>query len=84
MRDGERITARQVTYVPGKYAEKQGTKNKSTHKMRKTYTSTLHSTGVPLDCIRELPAIAAYQLRRWITYIGQFIRFPKKTPGHQR
>lgn len=54
MRDGERITTRQVAYVLEKYAERQGTKTKSTHKMRKTYASNLNANGVPLDCIREM------------------------------
>lgn len=54
MRDGARITARQVAYVLEKYAERQGTKTKSTHKMRKTYASNLNANGVPLDCIREM------------------------------
>ncbi len=54
MRDGERITARQIAYVLEKYAERQGTATKSTHKMRKTYASILNTNGVPLDCIREM------------------------------
>lgn len=54
MRNGERITARQVAYVLEKYAERQGVTTKSTHKMRKTYASNLNAVGVPLDCIREL------------------------------
>lgn len=53
MREGKRITARQVAYVLEKYAERQGVKTKSTHKMRKTYASNLSSKGVPLDAIRE-------------------------------
>lgn len=54
MRDGERITSRQIAYVLEKYAERQGTATKSTHKMRKTYASNLNANGVPLDCIREM------------------------------
>jgi len=54
MRDGERITSRQVVYVLEKYAERQGVIMKSTHKMRKTYASNLNANGVPLDCIREM------------------------------
>lgn len=54
MRDGERITARQIAYVLEKFAERQGTRTKSTHKMRKTYASNLNANGVPLDCIREM------------------------------
>lgn len=54
MRNGERITSRQVAYVLEKFAERQGTRTKSTHKMRKTYASNLNAKGVPLDCIREM------------------------------
>ncbi len=54
VRDGKRITSRQVAYVLEKYAERQGLNTKSTHKMRKTYASNLNASGVPLDCIREM------------------------------
>ena len=54
MRNGERITARQIAYVLEKFAERQGVRTKSTHKMRKTYASNLNANGVPLDCIREM------------------------------
>lgn len=54
MRNGNRITSRQVAYVLEKYAERQGLPTKSTHRMRKTFASNLNSNGVPLDCIREL------------------------------
>ena len=54
MRDGERLTSRQIAYVLEKYAERQGVQTKSTHKMRKTYASILSNNGVPLDSIREL------------------------------
>lgn len=54
MRDGERIVSRQIAYVLEKYAERQGKRTKSTHKMRKTFASNLNANGVPLDCIREL------------------------------
>ncbi len=54
MRNGERITARQIAYVLEKYAEREGTATKSTHKMRKTYASMLNTNSVPLDCIREM------------------------------
>lgn len=54
MRNGERITSRQIAYVLEKYAERQGVSTKSTHKMRKTFASNLNANGVPLDCIREL------------------------------
>jgi integrase len=52
-RDGERLTARKIAYVLEKYAERQGIKTKSTHKIRKTYASRLNANGVPLDAIRE-------------------------------
>ncbi len=54
MRNGNRITSRQIAYVLEKYAERQGLSTKSTHKMRKTFASNLNASGVPLDCIREL------------------------------
>lgn len=54
MRNGERITSRQVAYVLEKFAERQGVRTKSTHKMRKTYASNLNANGVPMDCIREM------------------------------
>lgn len=54
MRNGERITTRQIAYVLEKYAQRQGIPTKSTHKMRKTYASNLNANGVPLDCIREM------------------------------
>lgn len=54
MKNGNRITSRQIAYVLEKYAERQGLSTKSTHKMRKTFASNLNANGVPLDCIREL------------------------------
>jgi integrase len=54
VRDGERITSRQVAYVLEKYAERQGLATKSTHKMRKTFASNLNASVVPLDYIREI------------------------------
>lgn len=54
MRNGERITARQIAYVLEKFAERQGTRTKSSHKIRKTYASRLNASNVPLDCIREM------------------------------
>lgn len=54
MRNGKRITSRQIAYVLEKYAKRQGVPTKSTHKMRKTFASNLNASGVPLDCIREL------------------------------
>ncbi|WP_101876546.1 tyrosine-type recombinase/integrase [Lachnoclostridium edouardi] len=54
IKNGKRITSRQVAYVLEKYAERQGLTTKSTHKMRKTFARNLNASGVPLDCIREL------------------------------
>ena len=54
MRDGKRLTSRQIAYVLEKYAERHGIATKSTHKMRKTFASNLNANGVPLVCIREL------------------------------
>lgn len=54
MRDGKRITARQIAYVLEKYAERNNRPKKSTHKVRKTYASNLNAYGVPIDEIREL------------------------------
>lgn len=53
IRDGERITSRQINYVLEKYAERKGVRTKRSHKMRKTYASKLNANGVLLDCIRE-------------------------------
>lgn len=52
-RDGKRITERQVNYVLEKYAERQGTIIKSSHKLRKTYASRMNAGGVSLDTIRK-------------------------------
>ena len=54
MRDGNRITSRQIAYVLEKYAQRNDLKTKSTHKMRKTFASNLNANGVPIDSIREL------------------------------
>lgn len=53
IRDGERITERQVNYVLEKYAERMGTITKSSHKLRKTYASRMKAGGVSLDTIRK-------------------------------
>lgn len=54
MRDGERITAIRISTILRKYANYQGVRIKSSHKIRKTYASNLNACGVPLDCIREM------------------------------
>ncbi len=53
MRNGERLTSRQINYVLEKYAERNGLKTKSSHKLRKTYASICNANGVPIDFIRE-------------------------------
>ena len=52
-RDGERITSRQVTYILEKYARKLKIPAKRSHKIRKTFASSLNANGVPMDTIRE-------------------------------
>lgn len=54
MRDGERITSIRIATILRKYARYMGVPLKSSHKLRKTYASTLNANGVPLDCIREM------------------------------
>ena len=53
MRDGKRITSRQVNYQLEKYAKHKGVATKASHKIRKTYASTLADAGVPLNNIKE-------------------------------
>ena len=53
MRNGNRLTSRQINYVLEKYAERNGVKTKSSHKLRKTYASMCSAKGVPIDFIRE-------------------------------
>lgn len=52
-RGNERITERQVNYVLEKYAERNNTITKSSHKLRKTYASRMNAAGVPLDVIQR-------------------------------
>ncbi len=52
-REDGRINSRQVSYVLEKYAKETGNPIKRTHKMRKTYASSLNANGVPIDAIRE-------------------------------
>lgn len=54
MKDGKRMTSIRIASVLRKYARYEGTKLKSSHKIRKTFASNLNAAGVPLDCIREL------------------------------
>ncbi len=72
VRNGERITSRQIAYVLQKYAERSGTPVKSTHKMRKTFASRAASgkddaPGVSLDAIREM--LGHNSLRTTLGYI---------------
>lgn len=52
-RKGEVLTTRQIAYILEKYAKSTDSKVKSSHKIRKTYASTLSIKGVPLDTIRQ-------------------------------
>lgn len=54
VRDGIRITSRQITYALEKACKKCNIKTKRTHKIRKTVASTLNANGVPTDAIREM------------------------------
>lgn len=53
MRNGERLTSRQIQYVLEKYAERNDKIVKRSHKMRKTFASRLANAGVALDFVRE-------------------------------
>ena len=52
-RDGERITSRQITYILEKFARKAHLPAKRSHKILKTFASSLNANGVPMDTIRE-------------------------------
>lgn len=52
-RDGKRVTSRQINYILEKYAKESGKEVKRSHKIRKTYGSTLHRNGVPLVIIKD-------------------------------
>ena len=72
VRDGERVTSRQIAYILEKYAERTGNPVKSTHKMRKTFASraTVGRNGVPgisLDAVREI--LGHNDLRTTLGYI---------------
>ncbi len=54
VRDGERITSRQINYVLEKACTKLGIPVKRSHKIRKTVASRLSAGNVPLDSIREI------------------------------
>lgn len=68
VRDGKRINARAIAYVLEKYAERTGNIVKSTHKMRKTYASSLYNNGVSADMIRATLGHASLA-----TTIGSYI-----------
>ena len=53
-RNGERITARAVTYWLSKYCRDAGTTYKSPHCTRRTTASRLSTKGMPLDKIRDM------------------------------
>ena len=51
--NGNRLKSKDINTVLEKYAKVNGLPVKSSHKIRKTYASTLNAAGVPLDAIRE-------------------------------
>lgn len=53
IRNGKRLTSRQITYALEKACKKNNLPVKRTHKIRKTVASTLNSGHVPMDAIRE-------------------------------
>lgn len=53
VRQKKRITSRQITYILEKYSKDTGKPVKRSHKIRKTYGSTLHKKGVPLVIIKD-------------------------------
>ena len=53
-RDGERLTARAVTYWLSKYCRDSGVTYKSPHCTRRTTASRLSNAGMPLDKIRDI------------------------------
>lgn len=53
-RDGERLTARAVTYWLSKYCRDAGITYKSPHCTRRTTASRLSNAGMPLDKIRDI------------------------------
>lgn len=61
------LTTRQVAYVLEKYAKTTDHKVKSSHKIRKTYASTLSIKGVPIDTIRQ--QLGHNNLSTTLTYI---------------
>ena len=53
-RNGERLTARAVTYWLSKYCRDAGITYKSPHCTRRTTASRLSTEGMPLDKIRDM------------------------------
>ncbi len=53
-RDGERLTARAVTYWLSKYCRDAGITYKSPHCTRRTTASRLSNAGMPIDKIRDI------------------------------
>ncbi|SHJ75695.1 Phage integrase family protein [Anaerocolumna jejuensis DSM 15929] len=53
-RNGERLTARAVTYWLSKYCRDAGITYKSPHCTRRTTASCLSTEGMPLDKIRDI------------------------------
>jgi integrase len=54
VKDGKRVTCRQINYLLEKYARDKNISVKSSHKIRKTFASRLDASGVPIDEIRNL------------------------------
>ena len=67
VRNGERITARQITYVLEKYARNTNHEVKRSHKIRKTYASRMSVDGVPTDTIRIM--LGHSNLQTTLSYI---------------
>ncbi|MDD6332031.1 MAG: site-specific integrase [Clostridium sp.] len=66
-RKGEVLTTRQIAYILEKYAKGTDNQVKSSHKIRKTYASTLSIKGVPIDTIRQ--QLGHNNLSTTLTYI---------------
>lgn len=66
-RKGEVLTTRQIAYILEKYAKSTDNQVKSSHKIRKTYASTLSIKGVPIDTIRQ--QLGHNNLSTTLTYI---------------
>jgi integrase len=66
-RNGERLTARAVTYWLSKYCRDAGVTYKSPHCTRRTTASRLSNAGLPLDMIRDI--LGQVDEKTTLTYI---------------